>query len=643
MNKAQRLGALAAVVTLTFSTLTPAAETQRWFTKRAKGPMVTALKPAPALSTVAAAAVVPTALALQNPVPRAQLLAPTLAAASTAAALTTAAAAATTPATTPATTSATAATAATTAAAAAASATNAAAAAATASMASVARSANDLARFDLSVNNAAAAQVFLQIASGTSYNMLVSPDVSGQISVTLKDSTVLEAMESIRELFGYDYRVNGNRIFVYSNAVQTRLYRINYLPGRREGASDIRVTSSSLAKAGTGSNGTGSGSNSGGGNSGNSGSGGTGSSSSRADDSSHVRTTSDADFWQEVKLSLQTLIGQTGGRGVVLNPAAGVIVVRATSAEQRQVDQYLKAIQLAVSRQVMIEAKIVEVSLSKDAQTGINWGAFGRILGGSLGVSLGVAAPGTVLQTVGALSTSDGTTAQVGANINASPIGRGFYGVALQSSNFAALLNFLQTQGDVSVLSSPRIATLNNQKAVLKVGSDELYVTGITTTTTSSGTNSISTPTVNLQPFFSGIALDVTPQIDEQGNVILHVHPSVSAVVERTKVIDLGSLGSYKLPLATSAINETDSIVRVRDGQIVAIGGLMRQETRAERSGVTGLSELPMIGGLFRQTSDVTSKRELVILMRPTVIAEDGSWPQAMSEATADQPAAAKR
>ena len=628
MNKAQRLGALAALATVTFSTLTPAAETQRWFTKRAKGPMVTALKPAPALIAVSAAAVVPTALALQNPVPRAQLLAPAPAAASTAAALTSAANASTAPAAAVTTAIAT-------------TATTAASVAATASLASVARTANDLARFDLSVSNAAAAQVFLQIASGTSYNMLVSPDVIGQISVTLKDSTVLEAMESIRELFGYDYRVTGNRIFVYSNAVQTRLYRVNYLPGRREGASDIRVTSSSLAKAGTGSNGTGGGGNSGGGNSGNSGSSGTGSSSSRADDSSHVRTTSDADFWQEVKLSLQTLIGQTGGRGVVLNPAAGVIVVRATAAEQRQVDQYLKAIQLAVSRQVMIEAKIVEVSLSKDAQTGINWGAFGRILGGSLGVSLGVAAPGTVLQTVGALSTSDGTTAQVGANINASPIGKGFYGVALQSSNFAALLNFLQTQGDVSVLSSPRIATLNNQKAVLKVGSDELYVTGITTTTTSTGANSVSTPTVNLQPFFSGIALDVTPQIDDQGNVILHVHPSVSAVVERTKVIDLGSLGSYKLPLATSAINETDSIVRVRDGQIVAIGGLMRQETRAERSGVTGLSELPLVGGLFRQTSDVTSKRELVILMRPTVIAEDGSWPQAMSEATADQPAAA--
>lgn len=600
MNKTQRLCAMATVAVLTATTLSPATAAQRWFTKRAKGPMVTTLKPAPALAAVSAAVVVPAAMALNSPV--APLGPPSAMAVATTAAV------------------------------------------ATPANPSAARISNDLARFDLSVSNAAAAQVFMQIASGTSYNMLVSPDVSGQISVTLKDSTVLEAMESIRELFGYDYRVSGNRIFVYSNAVQTRLYRINYLPGRREGASDIRVTSSSLSKSGSGSNGSSSNS----GNSGNSSSsssngGSSGASTSRQDDSSHVRTTSDADFWQEVKLSLQTLIGQTAGRGVVLNPAAGVIVVRATAAEQRQVDQYLKAIQLSVSRQVMIEAKIVEVSLSKDAQTGINWAAFGRILGGSLGVSLGVAAPGTVLQSVGALSTGDGTTAQVGANINASPIGKGFYGMALQASNFAALLNFLQTQGDVSVLSSPRIATLNNQKAVLKVGSDELYVTGITTTTTSSGTNSVSTPTVNLQPFFSGIALDVTPQIDDQGNVILHVHPSVSAVVERQKVIDLGSLGSYKLPLATSAINETDSIVRVRDGQIVAIGGLMKQETRAERSGVTGLSELPLVGGLFRQTNDVTTKRELVILLRPTVIAEDGSWPEAMSEATAASPPANKR
>ena len=109
-------------------------------------------------------------------------------------------------------------------------------------------------RFDLSVNNAPAAQVFMQIGSGTPYNMLVAPDVAGTISITLKDTTVLEALESLRELYGYDYRVAGNRIFVQPNTVTTRLFKINYLPGRRQGASDIRVTSSSISQSGAGSN-----------------------------------------------------------------------------------------------------------------------------------------------------------------------------------------------------------------------------------------------------------------------------------------------------------------------------------------------------------------------------------------------------
>jgi MSHA biogenesis protein MshL len=459
--------------------------------------------------------------------------------------------------------------------------------------------------------------------------MLVSPEVSGTVSITLKDTTVTEALESMRELFGYDFRITGNRIFIYPNTVQTKLYRVNYLPGRRQGASDIRVTSSSITSSGNGST---TGSTTGGGNGTT-----TAGSGQRPDDSSHVRTTSDADFWAEVRASLQAMVGTSGGRSVVLNPASGVIVVRATSFELRQVDQYLRAIQVAIERQVMIEAKIIEVSLSKEAQTGINWGAFGRIVGDKLGVALGVAAPGTVLQTVGAL-VSDGVIAKPVESLTTTGQGRGFYGLALQSNNFAALLNFLETQGDVSVLSSPRIATLNNQKAVLKVGTDELYVTGITTTTTSSANDTVSSPTLNLQPFFSGIALDVTPQIDDQGNVMLHVHPSISRVTEQNKNIDLGDLGQYRLPLATSAISEIDSLVRVRDGEIVAIGGLMKQESRADRSGVQGLQDVPGVGALFRQTNDLSSKRELVILLKPTVIRDDSPWPEAAGIAPAPVP-----
>ncbi len=480
--------------------------------------------------------------------------------------------------------------------------------------------------FDLSVNNAAAAQVFAQIGAGTGYNMLVSPEVSGNITVTLKDTTVLEAMDTLRELFGYDFRVSGKRIFVMPNTVQTRVFKINYLPGRREGTSDTRVTSSSITQSSTGTNGGSGGSSTGSGSNGGSGSG-TSANGARADDSTHVRTSSDADFWHEVQQSLNAVVGSEGHRSVVLNPSAGIIVVRATSTELRQVEAYLRAIQVSIERQVMIEAKIIDVDLGSGSQAGINWAGFANNLFGGKGhLTLGVGQPGATLGSTGALS--DGTnTLSAGASLITSTVGQGFYGLAFQAANFASVLNFLQSQGNAEVLSSPRIATLNNQKAVLKVGNDQLFVTGVSTSTTSSGSSSTSSPSLTLQPFFSGIALDVTPQIDDAGNVMLHVHPSISAVSEVTKNIDLGSLGSYRLPLASSTVNETDSIVRVHDGEIVAIGGLMLHETRDDRTGLPVLGEAPLIGGLFRQKSISSHKRELVILLKPTIIPGDGPWP----------------
>ena len=473
------------------------------------------------------------------------------------------------------------------------------------------------ARFDLSVNNAPAAQVFLQLGVNTAYNILVSPDLVGAITLSLKQTTVPEALETLRELYGYDFRMaSGNRVFVYPNTVQTRLYKINYLPGRRVGASDLRVSSSSIAQPGSSGGGAAS--------TGSTGSGGGG---SRGGDTSSVRMTSDTDFWREVNDALQNMVGKESGRAVTLNPGAGVIVVRATPAELRQVADYLRAIQLTIERQVMLEAKIVEVGLSKGSETGVNWTAFrginsGNVKSGAIGM-----APGVSLTNTGSLKDNN-ITVNAGVSAVTEKLGKGFYGLAFQSANFAALLSFLETQGDVKVLSSPRIATLNNQKAVLKVGSDELFVTGITTTQTSTGSSTTSSPTLTLQPFFSGISLDVTPQIDENGTVMLHVHPAISQVAEKEKVIDLGELGSYRLPLASSSINETDSIVRVQDGQIVAIGGLMRQSNNADRSGVPGLSAVPGVGGLFRYQSTSETKQELIILIKPTVIGEDGQgWP----------------
>lgn len=476
-------------------------------------------------------------------------------------------------------------------------------------------------RFDLAVNNAPAAQVFLQLGMGTNYTVVVPPELSGQVTLSLKGTTVMEALQVLRDQYGYDYRITGKRVVVYPNTIQTRVFSINYLPGRREGSSDLRVKSSSINVSNGGGTGGGSG-----GSGGKSASG--GSSGENDDDTSHVRMSSVSDFWGEIKASLVSMIGTGNGRGVVMNPGSGLIVVRATPAEHRSVAEFLKAVQVTIERQVMLEAKIIEVSLSNDAQTGVNWSLFGTR--GSSGVGVVNMAPGVTLKS-NQLQTED---LAITSGPSFASAGRGFYGLAIQASNFNALINFLQTQGDVQVLSSPRIATMNNQKAVLKVGRDEMFVTGVTTSATQVGDQTVFTPKLDLQSLFSGISLDVMPQIDEDGVVMLHVHPAISDVKEKQKVVDLGSLGVYKLPLAASSINETDSIVRVKDGSIVAIGGLMRQSVAIDKNGLPILGDAPVVGSLFSQKSAVSSKRELVILIKPTVITEDGSGWSSESPAT---------
>lgn len=487
-------------------------------------------------------------------------------------------------------------------------------------------------RFAVTFSNVPASQFFMSIVSGTRYSMLVHPDVSGTISANLKDVTIFEALDAIREMYGYDYNVEGTRIYVKPLTMQTRVFQVNYLTGSRKGTSDIRVTSGSVSDSSPAqptSTTT------------------TPTTTSRSLDSSKISTTSSSDFWGELKTSLEAIVG-TGkeGRSIVISPQSGVVVVRAMWDELRNVSGYLKAMQLSVDRQVILEAKILEVQLNDGFQSGVNWAAF-RTAANSR-VSGGVITPGTVLQNNGPLATGVATLDTATKTFTGGKLGSltpgqdlfaaasagagGLFGLAFQTSNFAALLSFLETQGTVHVLSSPRIATLNNQKAVLKVGTDEFFVTGVTTTIINSTTGTTTSPTVTLQPFFSGVALDVTPQIDELGNIILHIHPSVSNVTTVDKNLNFGSSGTFSLPLASSTISETDSVVRGQDGRIVAIGGLMRQATTTDRSQVPGAGNVPVLGALFRNTNDVTQKRELVILLKPTVVQSDAAWGQDILE-----------
>ncbi len=492
-------------------------------------------------------------------------------------------------------------------------------------------------RFDLSVVNAPAAQVFMALVTGTRYNMLVTPEVTGQITVRLKDVTVKEALEAIRDLYGYEFAIKGKRITIQPNTLQTRVFHVNYLAMRRQGGSTLSVTSGATSGIGTGTTGTASpvgtptplpaGT-------------GAPTTTAQANLTSRVQTSTDNDFWGGMTKALDAIVGSGEGRSVVITPQSGVIVIRALPAELRSVENYLKETQVIVDRQVILEAKIIDVTLSQDYQAGINWAAFRS--GPNSQAAAGVSGATTSLfssSSTGAARAMSGTDTSIVTpgrfgSVVAQALGKGFFGLAFQTANFAALLNFLETQGSVSVLSSPRIATLNNQKAVLKVGTDDLFVTNITTTTTSTTTGSVSTPSLTLQSYFSGISLDVTPQIDGHDNIILHIHPAVSVVTEKTKNIDLGTtLGQFSLPLASSSVNETDSIIRASDGNIVAIGGLMRQEQDVSTTGLPGANKMGAAGTLLGQRGNTLSKRELVILLRPTVIADDRDWARDIDQA----------
>ncbi len=474
-------------------------------------------------------------------------------------------------------------------------------------------------RFSVVLTNATPEVLFMALLAESPISVAVDPAVKGPMSVSLKDMTLREALELIRELHSLEYKVIGRHILVSPAQMQTRIFTVDYPSFNRQGRSDTRVVSGSITGAGGGSSG---GSSPSSGSSGNSSSGGGSSGGGGGPESSRITTSQRNDVWGEIESTIKLLVGDKDGRSVIVSPQTGNIVVRAMPRELRSVQDYLTSTRASIERQVMLEAKVVEVQLSDKERTGINWAAFRS--GSSNGV-VGAVAPGVNASSsgnlVGQLITATPGSSLIGQATNLGSV----LGLAFQTTNFATVLEFLGTQGNSQVLSSPRIATMNNQKALLKVGTDDFFVTNISTTSTSSGNSTQTSPSIGVQPFFSGISLDVTPSITADGMITLHIHPAVSTVSERAKVLNLGTMGSYTLPLASSDINETDAVVRARDGQIIAIGGLMRQASVNSDSGMPGAEGSiwrKLLGG---QTSKMTEKRELVILLKPTIVDPNSS------------------
>ncbi len=530
-------------------------------------------------------------------------------------------------------------------------------------------------RFDFSVPRAIdIREFFSMLTAGTDYSIVVHPSITGTISsLDLKNVTLQEALDQISEIYGYGINRNGNIFQVMPGGLQTRIFRVDYLNVTRMGSSNMGITSTGIG-AGLGGMGGMGGMGMGGlgmgmgglglggmgfgglgglgmgglgmgglgmgglgmgglgmgglGGLGMMGMGGMGGNAGGA----MIMTMSQANFWNDLEDIIYSIIspariqrsndnvalaglGNVAGaatssrsnrddeRAVIVSPHTGMVVVKAYPSELDQVARYLEASQLTLQRQVVLEAKILEVELKEAFQSGIDLNAIARVNSGNTEIGFNQGFLGEQLSAIGTGSS-----------------------LSVNSRDFDGVIRLLETQGNVQVISSPRISTLNNQKAVFKVGDEQYYLTNANTTSFGAGDQATTNQNTNLQPFFSGIALDVTPQISEGGDIILHIHPILSQVQEDIRIIN-----GQEFPLANSTTRESDSIARARNGEVIVISGLMQTKARGQEAGLPGVRDVPVIGNAFEQRQRETVKTELVILLR-AIVADDGVMKELIDE-----------
>jgi len=410
------------------------------------------------------------------------------------------------------------------------------------------------------------------------------------VNVHLQDVPVDRALDALLVPAELGYEVVDDVIVVYKQGMVTRWINFDYPVTEREGRGELEISASSSGSSGS--------------------SGGDGGESGT--NKSHVTSTAVMKIWPGVMESLKVIIfkdasliqtadsgGDSGGlsavnltdaegRTLVVHPMAGMIMVNAEWSRVNQVEKLLGRLEESLLRQVSIEVRIMEVYLDDETQTGINWNI--------LDLNSDIASIG--------LNTLDAVK----------HISDDFFQFTLDSKHVSGVVEAISNSGEINTVSTPKITTLNNQKAVVRIVTEQVfYESTVEPAIISDGVASEPVINYTASTFPVGVVLDVTPQIGQNRVITLNVHPTISDVVGIAE-----SPNSDTAPILS--VRELDTVGKVRDGETLVIAGLMSERSNKTRSGIPILKDLPLLKYIFGKTSDKKVNIELVMLLTPVIM-----------------------
>jgi type II secretory pathway component GspD/PulD (secretin) len=429
-------------------------------------------------------------------------------------------------------------------------------------------------RLTLAVKDRDLKTILVAIGKKIDQNIIVDPGINEKVTVDLKNVTLTEALDSLLQPVHLKYEIEDGFIRVSPLTMESRIFQMNYIISRRQGRGHI-ATARQSAEA---------------------------SLKDRADGtfSSKVWTSEETDLWREIESGLKKIVSRPESIEKVqaaslptgnpradhsayfsINKQSGIIMVRDFSDNLNRVGAFLEAIEGSVQRQVLIQAKVIEVVLNKQYHRGIDW---------------------TEVTPMGILPPIN--DAQENADADNNP---GFT-FGMRTTRHDTLLEILSRQGDVSVLSSPRIVTLNNQRAVIKIGTEDTVFTAAANNGESSGERFIA------EPLTIGLVLDVLPQINVNGKIMMSVNTSLSEKIgERTSPDGKSVVPVLKL-------RQYNNVILSENGQTIVVGGLMKTQRKVDKDPVPGLGYLPVVGEVFQIDELNEEKTEVVILLTPEVM-----------------------